>query len=83
MSPLHVSKTAVLPSTDQIHERSLYHGNAHFTAHWHDHLGVWWKHDGRKHCGAPVVNTINDESDLHQCDGSRMTLLIYSFQHDT
>ena len=61
----------------------VYLGGAHFTVRWRDHLSVWWKHDGCKHCGAPVIDTINDESDLRQCDGRRMCFLIYSFQHDT
>jgi hypothetical protein len=61
----------------------IYLGGAHFTARWRNHLGVWWKHDGYKNCGAPVVDAVNGESDLRWCDGRRMSFLIYSFQHDT
>jgi hypothetical protein len=60
----------------------VYLGGAHFTARWRDHLGVWWKHDGRKHHGSPVVDVINSESDLCECNGRRMCYLIYSFEHD-
>jgi hypothetical protein len=60
----------------------VYLGGAHFTARWHDHSGVWWKYDGREHHGSPVVDVINSESDLCQCDGRRMCYLIYSFEHD-
>jgi len=61
----------------------VYLGRSHFTTCWRDHSGVWWKHDGRKHHGAPVVDTINYKSDLCQSDGHQMSILIYSFQHDT
>lgn len=60
----------------------VYLGEAHFIARWRDHSGTWWKHDGRKQQGAPVVDVINDESDLRRCEGKEMTVLIYSFQHD-
>jgi hypothetical protein len=61
----------------------VYLGGAHFTARWYDHSGAWWKYDGRERHGAPVVEVINDESDLRRCDGRPMCFLIYSFEHDT
>ena len=61
----------------------VYFGGVHFTARWRDHLGVWWKCDGREHYGSPVIDVISTESDLLQCDGRRMSFLIYSFEHDT
>ena len=60
----------------------MYLGGAHFTARWRDHSGIWWKHDGIERNGAPVVDGVNSESDLRQCDGRRMSHLIYSFEHD-
>ena len=36
----------------------------------------------QKRHGAPVVDIINNESDLRRCEGREMTLLIYLFQHD-
>ena len=45
----------------------VYFGDVHFTTHWHDHSGVWWKCDGSKHHVSPVVNVTNTESDLLQC----------------
>ena len=60
----------------------VYLGEAHFIICWCDYLGVWWKHDGRRHQGAPVVDVINNKSDLRHCEGKEMTVLVYSFQHD-
>lgn len=50
----------------------VYLGGAHFTTRWRDRSGIWWKHDGLERRGSPVVDTINNESDLRWCDSRRM-----------
>jgi len=71
----HVSPSLVLVMFGQFGEcrtftltAVVYLGNAHFTICWHDHSGVWWKHDGREYRSSPVVDVIHGELNLHQCD---------------
>ena len=60
----------------------VYLGGIHFTTRWRDRSGVWWKYDGRERHGTPVIDTINDESDLRQYDRRRMCSLIYVLEQD-